>query len=357
MNDKTISPIEIGLLVGLGLVGLCGLGGVMLSFVPASEPSQSNLVMIPACLGLGLAGFGGAALVGFRRRDLSASAWLAMSIILWMVGVSLLGVGGFSMLSPGESTYAQNLGFTMALCFAPGGLLTLGGLGLYAYDRRRTGPAEDFHAADIARTPPEKREPVRPSQAEKLERAAEYRTHIMTLIDQQNPVFADQLASIKGELTEWEAHLHELAERLHRFEANKIIQRDLQEVPATVEKLEKQLAEETNPAVKKEMRETLNSYGKHQSQLEALHTLMRRTELDIDETLAAIAGIYSQLQVLSAKGIDSGKAKRLSAAVEEQADRLNDLLEAMDDVYDEEADLIVDEDDDDQVANSTAVRY
>jgi len=70
-----------------------------------------------------------------------------------------------------------------------------------------------------------------------------------------------------------------------------------------------------------------------QRQLDTLKTTMRRTELDIDETLAAIGAIYSQLQVLSAKEMDRARAKRLSAEIEEQNHRLDDLLSAMDEVY------------------------
>lgn len=350
-SAHSISPIEIGLMVALGLVGLCGLGGVMLSFVPASEPGQTNMAMTPACLGIVLAGFGGLGLTWFRRRDVSASAWLAVSIMLWMVGITFLGLGGFSMLNPGETATAQDIGFTMTLCFAPGGLLTLGGLGLYAYDRRRKRPVEAVQSIETAQPAAETPAQSLESQAGKLGRAAEYRTHIITLIDQQSSVFADQLAPIKNELNEWEAHLHELAERLHQFEANEIIQRDLREVPTIIGRLKEQLEAETNPAVAKEIEEALESYRRQQSQLEALSTLMRRTELDLDETLAAIAGIYAQLQVLSAKGIDSSKVKRLSAAVEEQANHLNDLLEAMDDVYDEKSDSFIDDDHD---ANAAA---
>jgi hypothetical protein len=66
---------------------------------------------------------------------------------------------------------------------------------------------------------------------------------------------------------------------------------------------------------------------------------MRRTELDIDETVAAMGAIYSQVQLIGVKKIDQRRAKRLSAEIEEQADHLNDLLLAMDDVYGESASL------------------
>jgi hypothetical protein len=61
--------------------------------------------------------------------------------------------------------------------------------------------------------------------------------------------------------------------------------------------------------------------------------LLHRTELEIEETLANIGAIYSQLQMLEFKEIDNSRAKRLSADIDEQAARLGDLLAAMDEVY------------------------
>lgn len=102
--------------------------------------------------------------------------------------------------------------------------------------------------------------------------------------------------------------------------------------------LEEQLEAEDDPEVRKEILETLARSQDHQRQLDSLVKVMRRTELDIDETLAAIGAIYSQLQLLGAKDIDSQRASRLSAGIEEQVHRLDDLLEAMDDVYDSATD-------------------
>jgi uncharacterized coiled-coil DUF342 family protein len=81
------------------------------------------------------------------------------------------------------------------------------------------------------------------------------------------------------------------------------------------------------------MEETLAGYREHQRQLDSLAAMLRRTELEIDETLAEIGTIYSQLQLLDARDIDRNRANRLSEEIEEQADRLSDLLDAMDEVY------------------------
>lgn len=335
-GTAALTPVEISLLTIFGLVSLCGLSGAVFTFLPSEEPSQSNLALLPLCLSFTVGSLGSLAFIWFRQRAYPASAWLASSVVLWFIGVIILGFGSFAILSPGDFSFMENLRFSLTMCFLPGGTLTLGGLGLYLYDRRRK------NLTPVLTATPGQRVKVAPldahlSQADKLKQASDYRQHILIIIDQQSPVFADQLAPIKRELQEWEAHLQALAQRLHDFEANEIIQRDLREIPATIDKLETQLQNETNPKIQLEIEEALAPYRQHQQQLKALSNLMRRIEFDIDETLASIASIYSQLQLLSAKGIDSSRAKRLSAEIEEQADHLNDLLEAMDEVYEDSA--------------------
>ncbi|MCB0155658.1 MAG: hypothetical protein KDF65_12750, partial [Anaerolineae bacterium] len=177
------------------------------------------------------------------------------------------------------------------------------------------------------------------SQADKLRRAAEYRLRITRLIEQQRGSVADQLGPITNRLDAWEEHLRQLVERLHRIETDSMIQQDFKAVPAAISRLEAQLAAEANAKVQGEMEQTLAGLRQQQRQLDTLKTTMRRTELDIDETLAAIGAIYSQLQVLSAKEMDRSRARRLSAEIEEQNHRLDDLLSAMDEVYQSTAGL------------------
>ena len=60
---------------------------------------------------------------------------------------------------------------------------------------------------------------------------------------------------------------------------------------------------------------------------------MRRTRLQLDQTLSAMGTIYSQVQVLQAMDIDSVRARRSASDIDEQVDGLGDLLSAMADVY------------------------
>jgi hypothetical protein len=238
-------------------------------------------------------------------------------------------------LSPGDDPVFENFAYSLALCFAPGGFLTLLGLILYGYDYRQGRRLTSIQAQVSASTTLSQ---LGRNRADKLKRAADYRKHITHLIKQQkNSPLAGQFAPMLPRLDQWESHLRRLSSRLDAFETNPVIQQDIRQVPADIARLEAQVARETNPQIQAEINETLTRQREQQRQLNALVTLMRRTELDIDETLAAIGAIYSQLQLMGAKDVNNQRARRLSADIEEQNRHLNDLLAAMDEVYEDAA--------------------
>lgn len=328
--SKSPNPVEIVIMTILGLISLAGISGTFLSFIPSSQTGELNLALAPACLGMTFAGITSILMIWLRKRHTSASAWLALGIVLWFIGVNILGWGGFGVLNPNDKTFAENLGFSLALCFAPGGILSLLGLAFYGYDYRRnrqmTAETDDLEVPVPTETTQDWHDTLR--------RAKEYRQQIDKLIKQKKgSILASQLSQITTNLNQWLEHLEELVKSLHEFRSDQITQRDIQDVPVMIALLEEQLESEDDPHVRKEILETLARSQDHQRQLDSLVKLMRRTELDIDETLAAIGAIYSQLQLLGAKGIDSQRASRLSTDIDEQVHRLDDLLDAMDDVY------------------------
>jgi len=329
-KSTALAPVEIVALTLLGLVSLCGVGGILLSFTTSQETGQSNIALLPACSGMTFAGLTSMLMIWIRNKTRPASAWLAMAIVSWFVGANILGWGGFAALSPGnDNTFLENLGYSLILCFAPGGVLSLVGLAFYIHDYRQNRGAAPATTAQPATETVEKQR-----RLAKLERAAEYRQHILAVIKQRKGSrLQSQLDPIVDKLDRWQRHLQKLVSRIDQFEDNHIIQRDLQEVPKAISRLKQQQKSEPDEAVRREIGETLAKHEEQQRQLNLLVGLMRRTELDIDETLAAMGSIYSQLQILGAKDVDSHRARRLSAEINEQAEHLEDLLSAMDEVY------------------------
>ena len=62
---------------------------------------------------------------------------------------------------------------------------------------------------------------------------------------------------------------------------------------------------EQDAQVRLQMQETLDGYRTHQAELDALVSLMRRTRLQLEQTLSAMGTIYSQVRMLQAMDIET----------------------------------------------------
>lgn len=187
---------------------------------------------------------------------------------------------------------------------------------------RRTG-----QAATVREKPP-------CTPAQYRQRAVSYRRKIQSLIKTRRPgPIAERMNGVFQKLKSWEERVGQLADRLALYENDELIQRDVRETPGHIARLQRQLSQETEPDMQQQVQRTLAAYEEQLRQLDLLARVMKRTRLNLDDTLAAMGTVYSQLQVLNAMDIDGPTAARISDDVDREVDRLNDLLAAMSDVY------------------------
>jgi len=324
--------------VSLALLGLFSLLCLIFVLVGALVPDTATgvLAIQNGFLALGplVGSLGAMAMIWWRDRTRPAKAPLTLAVVLWMIGATLLGFGGFTAFTPGDRSILANLGYSFALCLTPGAILSLLGLGTFWYSQRRK-PAEEAGAPpDLSSQTVEPDSDSAPDYDDLRRRAAEYRTRIRELIREKNrAAYADQLADINVKLDQWQQQVNRLVGRLVAFDADSVLQRDLREVPAQIARLEAELAAEQDAEVRLQMQETLASHRTHQAQLDALVSLMRRTRLQLDQTLSAMGTIYSQVQMLQAMDIDGTRARRIAADIDDQVAELNDLRSAMAEVY------------------------
>ena len=205
--------------------------------------------------------------------------------------------------------------------------------------QRRDAAHDDAARGNASRTWPAAKAqaiPERPprSPAEYRQRAVSYRRKIQSLIKMRRPgPIAERMTGVLAKLKSWEERVGQLADRLTLYEKDDLIQRDVRETPMHIERLSRQLALEAEPEMQLQVRRTLAAYEEQQRQLGLLARVMKRTRLNLDDTLAAMGTVYSQLQVLNAMDIDGPTATRIAGDVDREIERLNDLLAAMSDVY------------------------
>jgi hypothetical protein len=170
---------------------------------------------------------------------------------------------------------------------------------------------------------------------QQVENGLEYQRRIEMQIRKQRPgLIRDKLEETANQLTDWLSNIYQLAVRLDAYRADDLLSRERAGVPKEIEQLNAQLRLESNPVVKQQLQEVLTSKGKHWQSLRELDTRMQQAALQMDQSLTSLATIYSQVQLVDAQGIESGRTERLQADIREQVDRLNDLVGSINEVYD-----------------------
>lgn len=168
----------------------------------------------------------------------------------------------------------------------------------------------------------------------KVESALEYEHRIEMLVSEhQAGVIRDRIEDAAGQITDWLSNIYQLAVRLDAYRADDLLARERASVPKEVDRLIAQRRVEGNPTVQAQLDSVLDSKRKHWQALRDLDARMQQAALQLDQSLTALGTIYSQIRLIDAQSIGSGRAERLQADIREQVNRLNDLVKSINDVY------------------------
>jgi hypothetical protein len=169
---------------------------------------------------------------------------------------------------------------------------------------------------------------------DKLIKAFEYRGQIAAAISsKRHGVLRDHLEQTASEIDDWIGGLWEVARRVDAFESSRTIQRDMQAVPAAIRSDETRLQTENDARVRQQLEETLAARRAQWASLQNLHSTIERGKLEMDETISSMGTIYSQILLMDAKDLDSGRYQRLQDDIAEEVKSLHEIAEAMDEVY------------------------
>jgi hypothetical protein len=167
-----------------------------------------------------------------------------------------------------------------------------------------------------------------------LDKALEYQGLIADTIRRaRENVLRDRLARATEPVGDWIEAIYRLATRLDAYEMNQVIKQDLRSVPLAVENFKKRLAQEDDPTVHETLRNTIADKQRQWEQLSKLQNTMEKATYQLESTLAALGTIYAQLQTLDVREAEKGHADQLRQEIDEQVAQLQDLSEAMDEVY------------------------
>jgi hypothetical protein len=167
-----------------------------------------------------------------------------------------------------------------------------------------------------------------------VEQALEYRDRIDEAIGKtREGALRDHLKDVSQGVTNWVASVFQLAQRLDAYAADETIRRDLQAVEPAIQKLKERLAQEDDDTVKRQISQAVAQRQIQRDNLRKLENVMERAEFQLESTLTAMGTVYSQMILLSAADVASGRAQRLQQDISDQVQSLQDVVQTMDEVY------------------------
>ncbi|MCB9121393.1 MAG: hypothetical protein H6640_16830 [Caldilineaceae bacterium] len=168
-----------------------------------------------------------------------------------------------------------------------------------------------------------------------LEEALEYQRRIEMQVRKQQPgLIRDRLEDAANQLSEWVSNIYQLALRLDAYQADDLLARERNDLPQELQKLTAQRQREQNAGVQQQLDQVIASKSTQWQTLRQLDARMQQAQLQMDQSLTALATVYSQVQLLNAEAINSGRAERLRSDIQEQVQRLDDLVASLNEVYD-----------------------
>lgn len=165
-----------------------------------------------------------------------------------------------------------------------------------------------------------------------LEKARAYQAQINSLMKStSNQKARARLQDLTTQVSEWTKTIEDMAKRVDSFQQNPLIHQDLESVPQAIEKLEAQLANESDDITGLELERTLVNRKNQLAALERLQSTIKRAEIKMESTLSALGTIYSQVLTAQSTNQVAGYS-RLLAEVNEEVRTLQDYLEALEEV-------------------------
>jgi len=174
-----------------------------------------------------------------------------------------------------------------------------------------------------------------PELREDVELALEYQRRIEAQVSKKDRgILWERPGDTASQLNDWISNIYRIAKRLDTYRRDGLLDSQRESVPEEIQSLEASFKQEENQAFKKQLKDLLDSKKRQWETLQALDTRMKQAEIQLQQTLAAMATVDNQVKLIDAQDVDSGRSERLRADIREQVDRLNDLIGSINEVYD-----------------------
>ncbi len=167
-----------------------------------------------------------------------------------------------------------------------------------------------------------------------VETALEYQRRIeMQVRDQKRTLIRERLEDTANQLSNWVSNMYALALRLDSYRRDDLLKQQRDTLPQEIGGLAEQRKVASNPTVQAQLDQVLASKRQQWQTLRDLDDRMTQASLQLEQSLTALATVYSKIQLIDAQSVESGRTERLQQDIQEQVARLGDLVSSINEVY------------------------
>jgi len=166
--------------------------------------------------------------------------------------------------------------------------------------------------------------------------ALKYRRTIEQMID-RNPegIVRTRLNDVADKVKQWTGYIYQLAGMLDNYQRDPMLFRDPAAIQAEVTRLQNELQHETNPNLIHGSRDLIASKQKVLQTSEALKDKMQAASMQLEQSLDAMATIYTQLKLLETRDLEGVNTQAIDHDIDEQVNRMGDLIDGLQKAYQE----------------------
>ena len=163
-----------------------------------------------------------------------------------------------------------------------------------------------------------------------------YRRTIEQMID-RNPegVVRTRLNDVAEKVKQWTGYIYQLTIMLDNYQRDPMLLKDPTKIQAEMSRVQTDLQRETNPNLIAGSKDLLASKQKYLQTSEALKDKMQAAGMQLEQSMDAMATIYTQLKLLETRDLEGVNTQAIDHDIDEQVSRMGDLIDGLQKAYQE----------------------
>ena len=148
-------------------------------------------------------------------------------------------------------------------------------------------------------------------------------------------VIKTRLNDLADKVKQWTAYIYELARMLDDYQRDPMLHKDPAAIQAEMIRIKAGLARQTSQDLIDESKNLIASKQKYLQTSEALKDKMQAAAMQLEQSLDAMATIYTQLKLLETRDLENVNTQAIDHDIDEQVTRMGDLIDGLQKAYQE----------------------